>query len=492
MPDVRYVCLSDLHFGAENSILTCLAPGGVVPDPDRPSTAMVALVDGLADLIGKNEDTHKPTLILCGDILELALSTDNVAAMVFERFVERVFPENGRLFADTIYFVPGNHDHHLWEAARERQYAHYARRRPLSQELEPPWHTTRMFTEADPHPVDAELLTTLVRRYPTLHDVCVRTIYPNLGLRSKDGSRCVVIHHGHYVEAMYRLMTTLKDIVFPGRPTPQQVWEWEAENFAWIDFFWSTLGRSGDVGADVGLVYASLQSDDAMARVASNLATGLAERMQGPRPLKWAEAKALQLLLSRVVRRVGRLERNHPATALSDKARAGLALYLEGPLLGQLHAELHGADVPHQLTFVFGHTHKPFELSLAAQGYPGPVAVYNTGGWVVDSLKPAPRQGGAVILIDEDLNTVSLRAYNQSADPSSYRVSLNQVGSDPNPFHRRLQGLVDPERQPWSGLSEAAAALVPERNQDLARLLKQGLGTPPAAAPAGRTRSSPR
>ena len=489
MPDVRYVCVSDLHFGAENSILTCLAPGGVVPDPDKPSTAMVALVDCLAELVGKNEEARKPTLVLCGDVLELALSTDNVAAMVFERFVQRVFPESGRLFANTIYFVPGNHDHHLWEAARERQYSHYVRRHPVGEDLQPPWHTTRMFTESDPHPVDAELLTTLVRRYTHLHDVGVRTVYPNLALRSRDGSRCVVIHHGHYVEGMYRLMTILKDIVFPGRPTPQQVWEWEAENFAWIDFFWSTLGRSGDVGADVGLVYAALQSDDAMARVASNLATGLSERMEGPRPLRWAEAKALHLLLTRLVRRVGRLERSHPAAALSDRARAGLALYLEGPLLGQLQAELDGAELPGQLTFVFGHTHKPFEVPLAAAGYPSPIAVYNTGGWVVDSLKPSPTQGGAVILLDEDLNAVSLRAYNQSPDPSSYRIRLAVVdgadgtAADGNPFYRRLQELVDAERQPWSGLSAAAAALVPERHQDLARLLKQGLEGPLGAAP---------
>jgi UDP-2,3-diacylglucosamine pyrophosphatase LpxH len=118
VPDVRYVCLSDLHFGAENSILTQLAPNSLEPDVHRPSSAMVGLVECLRELIGRNEGPEKPTLVLCGDVLELALSTDNVAAMVFERFVELTLARDSRLFGDTIYFVPGNHDHHLWEIGR--------------------------------------------------------------------------------------------------------------------------------------------------------------------------------------------------------------------------------------------------------------------------------------------------------------------------------------------------------------------------------------
>src|SRR5205807_8784895 len=62
------------------------------------------------------------------------------------------------------------------------------------------------------------------------------------------------------------------------------------------------------------------------------------------------------------------------------------------------------------------------ELALKPAGYHRPLWIYNTGGWVVDSLKPAPLQGGAVILIDEALNVASLRVYNQAADASSYRV----------------------------------------------------------------------
>ncbi|MFN2607138.1 MAG: metallophosphoesterase [Acidimicrobiales bacterium] len=479
IPDIRYVCLSDLHFGAENSVLTSIRPGSVEVDPHGAMPTMDALVECLAELVGRNEGARKPTLVLCGDVLELALATDNVAAMVFERFIDRVFPPNGRLFDDTILFVAGNHDHHLWESARERQYADYVASRPLDQDLEIPWHTTHMFLGDGDRPVDALLLTTLVRRRPHLQDVRVRAVYPNLGLTSPDGSRHVAIHHGHFVEGMYRLMSSLKTMLFPERKAPQTPWDWEAENFAWIDFFWSTLGRSGEVGTDVGIIYASLQSDAALQRLSHNLAKGISSKLSGPAAWRWGEDKVISFALGKAVGRVGRLERNQPTIALSDRARAGLLTYLEGPLRNQLLAEKD--SVPTRVTFVFGHTHKPFETQLRPGGYPGTVDVYNTGGWVVDSRSVAPLHGGAAILLDENLDVASLRLYNQAADPSSYRVGL--AVADPaadNPFLARLTSLVRPDEPPWSMFSAAAATVVDQRHRDLDVLL-QATATDPAA-----------
>lgn len=488
MPDIRYVCLSDLHFGAENSVLTCLSPGTVVPDPHHPSRLLTAFAEGLAELVSRNEDGHRPTLVLCGDILDLALSADNVAAMVFERFIEVAFPAHGRLFDDTIYYVPGNHDHHVWETARELQYSHYLRTAPPDTDLALPRHTTGMLPERDPHPVNADMLTTLVRRFPHLHDVSVRTVYPNLALASPDGSRVVILHHGHFVEALYRLMSTLKTMAFPERRQPNEVDDWEAENFAWIDFFWSTLGRSGRVGTDVGLLYASLQSEEAMRRVARNLAHGIAARLRGPQSWRWLEERAIRLALGLVARRAGRLERSEPGAALTPRARRGLEVYLEGPVRNQLVAEL-GGTAPEHVTFVFGHTHKPFETRLSVTGYPAAVDVFNTGGWVVDTIHPAPRQGAAAILIDEDLETVSLRVYNQSPDGSPLPVVVARAdGQSPGgPFFRRISEMVDSRAPLWSQLSASAAALVDERHRDLATILAP---TSPATPPSRPVRQS--
>src|SRR5262249_39734470 len=113
VPDVRYICLSDLHFGAENSILTSLEADLTV-DVDRPSPAMTGLVECLESIVSRNEDRRsRPRLILCGDVLELALADDNVAAMVFGLFARQILGPGSQLIDETIYFVPGNHDHHL-------------------------------------------------------------------------------------------------------------------------------------------------------------------------------------------------------------------------------------------------------------------------------------------------------------------------------------------------------------------------------------------
>lgn len=485
MADLRYVCLSDMHFGAENSILTALRPGTVETDWKNPSPALTGLLDCLRTLVEANSGSQRPTLILAGDILELALATTSEAGMVFEMFVEAAFKDRP-IFDDIVYFVPGNHDHHLWEGAREKQYSDYVRNRDAADHLEPAWHTTRMRAETDRHAVESELLTALVqRKLGHRTPVRVRIVYPNLALDAPTSNRHVFVHHGHYVEGMYRLMSTLRDIVFPEQrkaPDDVHVWEWESENFAWIDFFWSSLGRSGTVGADVGLVYASLQSPEALRVLRKNLAHGLAQRPPRPRWVQGLKAWTLGRVLGRVTKRTTHLERSHKEAKLSPSAQEGLRTYLEFPLRNQIKTEYESGDGEslEDLTFVFGHTHKPFEDRQPFAGYPHPIRLYNTGGWVVDTRETRPLHGAAAILFDEDLNSASLRLYNQSDDKSSYRVDVAHAG-DPNPFFTRVASLVRPEQEPWSGFSKAAAQLVEQRHRDLDAIIKKHPGLAPEA-----------
>ena len=92
MPDIHYICISDLHLGADNSLLTHLGPKIGDVDPYRPSEVLEELANCLRELVRRNKGTVKPTLILNGDLLELALAEDNIALMVFERFLELLFP----------------------------------------------------------------------------------------------------------------------------------------------------------------------------------------------------------------------------------------------------------------------------------------------------------------------------------------------------------------------------------------------------------------
>ena len=207
MTNICYVCITDTHFGEEDSLLTNLKTASTDTDPSKPSPVMELLVECLKSLISKNENGKKPTLILGGDILELALSTTNEAAMVFERFIELILPPDGALF-ERIVYLPGNHDHHLWEIARETQYVNYFQDKKPGSFLSIPWHATKMFLDKDADQVPSYFLTRLVNRYDHLKKFTITTAYPNFGLFREDTQKCVVFTHGHFIEPLYQLLST--------------------------------------------------------------------------------------------------------------------------------------------------------------------------------------------------------------------------------------------------------------------------------------------
>ena len=88
---------------------------------------------------------------------------------------------------------------------------------------------------------------------------------------------------------------------------------------------------------------------------------------------------------------IGRAERHHPGAALSPGADAGLEMYLAGPVAHELRRAFK-TSLP-DTTFVFGHTHKPFVGTRGIAGYARPIAVVNTGGWVVDHPEAEPLKG---------------------------------------------------------------------------------------------------
>lgn len=475
MADIRYVCLSDMHLGEEDSLLTNLKTASSDTDPTQPSPVMSQLVECLRYLISRNENQEKPTLILNGDILELALTTTNQAAMVFERFIELIMPPGGQLF-DRIIYIPGNHDHHLWELARETQYVNYIKEFEPGKYLPVPWHTTNMFVEKDPSQVISYFLSRLVQRFPHLADFAVTVAYPNFGLLKEDSKKCVLFHHGHFIESLYQLISTLRDLLFPDRPRPKQIWDIEAENFAWIDFFWSTLGRSGEAGQDIELIYEKIQDKEQFKKLLNRLATSLAERYDLPGWGDRMEGQILKWVLNAIVDRIAGTERTHTDRFLSQDAEKGLWAYMNGPLMEQILIE-GKENVSSNVTFVFGHTHKPFQEEMNFKRYPEWVHVYNSGGWVVDTVEPEPLHGGSVILVDEGLNTVSLSMYNEAADLEKYSVKVmeaKQAGEADNSFYHRIQGLINPAEDPWKAFSTIAARSVRIRAQNMRARINEG------------------
>jgi UDP-2,3-diacylglucosamine pyrophosphatase LpxH len=472
MPDICYVCLSDMHFGADNSLMTCMKAGDAEGDPTQASTVVISLVECLRDLISKNENSKKPKLILNGDILELALTTDNRAAMAFERFLELIMPPGQEpLFDSTIFYLPGNHDHHLWETAREAQYSHYISGIKRGVYLDNPWHTTSSFIE-EREPLPAVFLNTLGSRVRGTDDITFATAYPNFGLLRDDREKCVLFHHGHFTESIYLMMSTLKTMIFPDRRVPTQVWDVETENFAWIDFFWSTMGRSGEVGEDVELVYDKMLDPGAFDQVLQNLARSLVDRFMMPFWSRWIGRRAMTWGLEKTAGRYADQERLQPTTPLSEEGQQGLRSYIEGPLLEQIKAE-RKETVPPEVTFVFGHTHKPYEQVIQSDKYLKPLEVYNCGGWVVDAMQPTPVTGGAAVLVDENLEVASVRLYNEATDPKDYSVKVQAATPGSNVFSQRIGSLVDPSHGVWKEFSKETAEAVSIRRENLRAHVKR-------------------
>jgi len=466
MPIINYICFSDLHFGDVNSLLTRLKQDSNDTDPGKPSDVMVQLVECLKVLINDNGGV-KPILVLNGDILEMALNTDNEGIMVFQRFMELTMQKGKELFNDEkIIFIPGNHDHHLWESARETQYLKYIKGH--SGILNIPWHVTYMFDKGDPKKiVESQLLTQLAQQYAD--KIVVATAYPNYAIMREDEQKCIIFHHGHLIEQIYRIMSTLKTWIFPEREKPRQVWHIEQENFAWIDFFWSTLGRSGEVGQDVGLIYHKLQSEEQVKELVYNVVNGIDKDYNLP-GIDSIAAASLKLILGIIVKKLIDLEKFKTGMSPADSIEKNLKAYMTGPLREQIRVELGRENIP-DVTFVFGHTHKPYQKDIEdIKGYNKWVNIYNTGGWVVDKVKPDPDHGGAIVLIDDDLNTVSLQMYKEkdyTAKAEDYAHKFEQA----NPLHQQIQGLVRPDEDPWKTFSRCAKEGVEIRAEHLKKYI---------------------
>ena len=76
MSDIQYICLSDLHFGAYNSLFTYVTRDGIVK-PERTTETLINFLNILEHIINLTNKKKKARFILNGDIFELALANTN-------------------------------------------------------------------------------------------------------------------------------------------------------------------------------------------------------------------------------------------------------------------------------------------------------------------------------------------------------------------------------------------------------------------------------
>lgn len=463
MSGVRYVCLSDLHLGAGYSILTGVDQWGNLHG--KPSHTLETLAGALLEFVGRLSDDQPPKLVLLGDILDLTFSSTDDAATTFGHFVDAMFPpaQPDSIFSRDILFIPGNHDHHVWQTVKDWYF--------MTEQLRAtdgpgePIEVTPLFASQ----VSSKLINELIEAYLKRNDVTASVAYPNFGLKNKN--RCVLLHHGHYVDAVYRAMTSLNRWLWPGHVSDDLeqyekagvswIEDLERQNGSWIDFVWSGLGNAGLLQKSANTLYSLMQDGGESHRfsrkVAAKLLACLADGFPVSPGAELVKGVNLEHLARAVVDitlgRAAEMERYSFLSLLSDSAREGLVWYLSGPLLQQLRDEdltLPGRDV----TFIFGHTHKPFEDRLIVPRYDRLVKVFNTGGWVLDQPRMTPLQGAAAVIIDDELNVASLRLFNDPVNDVAVPVDVQGIGD--SSLLREMRSALEQTKSAWSDFSAQA------------------------------------
>ncbi|MFN3535465.1 MAG: metallophosphoesterase, partial [Desulfatiglandales bacterium] len=321
--EVCHIALSDLHIGEEDSILT--PPAGekesAHEDYWRP------LGDFFESVISKNR--RLPTLILLGDVVEFALSDPLDSQRLFFGFLRYLLIRRG-LFGRVIY-LPGNHDHHIWELSKEAQYVSYVNRKGSVALKERPWNRTKAYVTKDHHFVTPYFWQGLMD-----DGVDIKILYPNYFLGDEEGKLLIAFHHGHFLEPTYILLSRLKRLLF-GEEIPSGIDTLEEENGPWIEFLFSSFGFSGEVGKRAETLYELLQSERGMERFLLGISSRLLGELRIRGPLNRLLDFPFSLFLRYLLRLVYRgHERKRPSELFSKELESGLQWYINYPLKAQL------------------------------------------------------------------------------------------------------------------------------------------------------------
>jgi hypothetical protein len=504
---IRFVCLSDLHLGEPCSILNVKSE-----DKIYASKVMENLKTCLRSLLadGTSKIVSRPTLILNGDIMDLALGRIEHSLMMFELFMGLIMENGKELFNPRVIILPGNHDHHIWEAERETQYVESIGTKPLKI-LPPPKHSTGMVLGQNF--VKSRFLTKMLQRYTTMkvHNeqsnrykylfstlLEIQVSYPNLAILSEDKKKCAIIHHGHFTEESYYLVSSLNHKLTKAE-FPKDMDTLERENFAWIDFLWSALGRSGSPGGTVDNIYEYLKNPQLSGpffdMISQNIVENESNRLRFlPKSLK---VKVLKLIFRKISPSIRGLlgERNQREDAddlvnQDIKNRLSQLLRLSWPLI-EPNLKIPENSSTLDLALIYGHTHKPFvesKLDLGkierenSQTKINPkIDVYNTGGWIVDQIEADTKIGASIVLMDCNLNLVSLQVYREGGTEKGLGNVLIKSTNDQTEFYQyikeKIENQMESQKNCWKDLINSVNAEYVIKANSLKKHLSPALQT---------------
>lgn len=363
--------LSDLHLGAFGIVGRGASVLDVKDgrDPMGPNGPFERF---LRDQVGRHD-----AVVLLGDILELALATYDQTAPRAARLVSLLREH----CTDTVYFVPGNHDHYAWTIVQDTDAV--SRRFPHFTSNYFPTHQIGKSSD------------TFLRAIGIDH-----VAYPTLAWRSpRADGHSYLFHHGHFCSETYTLVSSFYRDLFDGQIT--HLAQLEGLNAGWLNLVWYHLGQAGiGVGANglVERIYEELRATG----------TSPAVRRAIERLYRLKLAPALRAGLRRYAAEAWWLSAG-AADWLADRLDAAMPAWLAKAVLAyaeheersggrgasldrgrELDRELvaHADDLVRMVmaseprlvagatTLVFGHTHVKGLAESATAHY------INTGGWV--------------------------------------------------------------------------------------------------------------
>lgn len=456
---VRYVCLSDLHAGGLTSMLRDLSgdPQSLRAKSKVTSAFAKAMGAFLAELRPASE--ARPQLILLGDVLDLQFSKRSDAVRDALGFLDALH-RTEQLSGDVIA-TAGNHDHAIWAEARLTMEAAAVMRDDPD---------TRPITPAFKADKDAkcELLRAVLTK-AGFSSLDLR--YPNIGFANS--ARAVVLHHGHYVESEYRMMSSLKDALCDDRDEGMTVEKLAAENAAWVDFAWSPF----DDADALEVLYQNFLTTAGFRRISQRWAKEAAQHLSEMLPL--SGNRTVQDLLNVMTRtgmdavlgRARDTERMAEVTSLTTSGMEGLKWYISQPVLGQIRHEK--PEFEGDMTFVFGHTHRPFSMRTRVDGWDTPLKVHNTGGWTLNGPRLDNAEGASMVLIDAHLTTASLRLFSTPRNGKIPEVTVDMLSdgsAEEEAFRDRINAAINATQDHWDALHEVVLQAYLDRQALLLRL----------------------
>lgn len=451
---LKYIVLSDLHLGESDSLFT--------PQDGEDYALLEAFSDCLADLLFHFNQGELPGFILNGDILGLSFSTYQQSLRTFEHLVHALTVRN-RL-CERVAYIPGNHDHHIWHMSMEEDY----RARLMNRDEKTSF--PELHSSTGPRYEDglgSPLFEAFMQKSENKPEF--KVMYPNF-LLPPNGPKepYVLFHHGHFAESTYHFVSKAMRALYPELGTPETTSELEMQNGAWIDFAFSTLGRSGEAGAYFEHLTATLSSKELLEKEKSELAGNLADALDFPfLPFRWMEKLLAERLIVNIAEKF-RSERYKRDTVCSEETMDGLLHYLNTFCRQVLESS--GRE-RQPVTLVWSHTHKPFEKIIETPSF-GNMKTVNTGGWVL-SPTTSPSHGASIILINQANEVQALRIFMdmENGPKGIFKISISP-GETMTDFSRSIQQKIYKEEErlvePWANFKYLLEKEISDRRKQKA------------------------